>query len=330
MDDRERQRRILNYIYAQPDIPADIRNMFSQWMTEQDGNPEIDRLLEELWHTNEATASPENIREGIERLHTKIRTNRLRRFKRRTLQYAGAAAAAVLLFIGGFFTATHTADSAERITLVTAKGHMGEFTLPDGTRVWLNEESRLGYEADFSGKIREVELSGEAFFEVRKDSLRPFRVGMNGLEIEVLGTSFDAIGYADDPAQRIILKSGSVRISGPQLTRPVRLRPDQKFTMDNLRGDFSVEQVDARNYCRWFEPRLVFDNTPLADIIINLERKYHVEIALSPYLSADKRLSLVVQHEPLEDIMEVIATLMPIRYQIDGSRVFVTNRIKSR
>ena len=330
MDDRERQRRILNFIYTQPDIPADIQDAFKQWMAEQDRNPEVDELLEELWNTNEATASPENIRKGVERLRVRIRMNQYNRFKRQALQYAGAVAAAVLLFVGGFFTATHTADSAERITLVTAKGHMGEFTLPDGTRVWLNEESRLGYEADFSGKIREVELSGEAFFEVRKDSLRPFRVGMNGLEIEVLGTSFDAIGYADDPAQRIILKSGSVRISGPQLTKPVRLRPDQKFTMDNLRGDCSVEQVDARNYCQWFEPHLTFYDTPLADIIVNLERKYHVEIILSSYVPTDKRLSLVVQHEPLEDIMEVISKLIPIRYQIDDDRVFVTNKIKAQ
>lgn len=204
---------------------------------------------------------------------------------------------------------------------------MGEFTLPDGSRVWLNEESRLAYDADFSGSVREVTLSGEAFFEVEKDSLRPFRVGMGGLEIEVLGTSFDAIGYAADPARQVILKNGSVSISGEGLSRPVRLCPDQKFTQDVLQGGFTVEQVDARNYCQWFEERLVFYNMPLTDIMVNLERKYHVEIVLSSSLPADRPgCLLVVQHEPLEDIMEVISRLMPVRYQIDGDRVFVTSR----
>ena len=165
---------------------------------------------------------------------------------------------------------------------------------------------------------------------VEKDSLRPFRVEMGGLEIEVLGTSFDAIGYAADPARQVILKSGSVSISGEGLSRPVRLCPDQKFTQSVLQGEFSIEQVDARNYCQWFEERLVFYNMPLTDIMVNLERKYHVEIVLSPSLPANKRLSLVVQHEPLEDIMEVISRLMPVRCQIDGDRVFVTNRGKSR
>lgn len=326
MDDRERQRRILNFIYAQQDIPTSVRLAFRQWMADQERNPEVDRLLEELWEANEAESAPEKIREGLHRLHAKIRKDRLRRM----LRYAGAAAAAVLIFVGGYFSATRSVEPAERITLVTAKGHMGEFTLPDGTRVWLNEESRLGYDADFSGSIREVTLSGEAFFKVERDSLRPFRVGMGGLEIEVLGTSFDAIGYADGSDRQVILKSGSVSISGEGLSRPVRLCPDQKFAQNPLHDGFSVEQVDARNYCQWFEEHLSFYNTPLKDIMINLERKYHVEIVLSSSLQADKRLSLVVQHEPLEDIMEVISKLMPIRYQIDDDRVFVTNRIRSR
>lgn len=137
MDERERQRRILNFIYAQPDIPTSVRHAFRQWMADQERNPEVDRLMEELWETNDAEASPEKIRKGLDRLHTKIRRSRLRR----VLRYAGAAAAAVLMFAGGYFSATRSEKPVERITLVTAKGHMGEFTLPDGSRVWLNEES---------------------------------------------------------------------------------------------------------------------------------------------------------------------------------------------
>ena len=88
------------------------------------------------------------------------------------------------------------------VTLLTAKGHVGEFTLPDGTKVWLNGESRLKYNAEFSGRTRDVALTGEAFFEVRKDTLRPFRVSMNDLQVEVLGTSFDAMTTRSDRARR--------------------------------------------------------------------------------------------------------------------------------
>ena len=119
---------------------------------------------------------------------------------------------------------------------------------------------------------------------------------MDNLQVEVLGTSFDAIGYSFGSHQEIILKTGSVKVSGADLGKPVLLRPDEKLSLDTRTRQVTVRQVDARNYCSWFESRLIFDNTPLADIITNLERRYNVEIALSSHIRVDKRLSLVVYH----------------------------------
>ena len=153
-----------------------------------------------------------------------------------------------------------------------------------------------------------------------------FRVNMDNLQVEVLGTSFDAIGYSFGSHQEIILKTGSVKVSGADLGKPVLLRPDEKLSLDTRTRQVTVRQVDARNYCSWFESRLIFDNTPLADIITNLERRYNVEIALSSHIRVDKRLSLVVYHEPLEDILDVMATLIPIRYRIDGNQVLITKK----
>lgn len=108
--------------------------------------------------------------------------------------------------------------------------------------------------------------------------------------------------------------------------KEVTLRPDERFSLDRLSKRACVEKVDARNYSQWFSPRLIFDNTPLKDIIINLERRYNIEISLSSNISPEKRLSLVVCHEPLEDLMEVMSSLMSIRYRIDGNRVLITQR----
>ena len=184
----------------------------------------------------------------------------------------------------------------------------------------------MKYNAEFSGKTRDVALSGEAFFEVRKDSLRPFRVSMNDLKVEVLGTSFDAMSYSFGSSEEVVLKTGSVKISGEHLRKPVLLRPDEKFALDRRSKRAFVEKVDARNYSQWFSPRLIFDNTPLRDIITNLERRYNIEISLSANISPEKRLSLVVYHEPLEDLMEVMSSLMSIRYRIDGNRVLIIKR----
>ena len=230
------------------------------------------------------------------------------------------AAAVLLIFAGGYYFAARTVRPAEEITLLTAKGNVGEFTLPDGSRVWLNGESRLKYPAEFSGPTREVALSGEAFFEVSKDSLRPFRVNMDNLQVEVLGTSFDAIGYSFGSHQEIILKTGSVKVSGADLGKPVLLRPDEKLSLDTRTRQVTVRQVDARNYCSWFESRLIFDNTPLANIITNRTQVQRRK-PLSSHIRVDKlafagRLPRTVgRHSGYH-----MATLIPIRYRIDGNK----------
>lgn len=323
---KQLRKQIIDYIFNNPNVPAKIRRAFEEWMLTRENEAEIDEILLEMWNRHTADATIKETRLGLQRLHAAIKPGRVRMLGRRILRYAGMAAAVLLIFAGGYYFAARTVRPAEEITLLTAKGNVGEFTLPDGSRVWLNGESRLKYPAEFSGPTREVALSGEAFFEVSKDSLRPFRVNMDNLQVEVLGTSFDAIGYSFGSHQEIILKTGSVKVSGADLGKPVLLRPDEKLSLDTRTRQVSVRQVDARNYCSWFESRLIFDNTPLADIITNLERRYNVEIALSSHIRVDKRLSLVVYHEPLEDILDVMATLIPIRYRIDGNQVLITKK----
>lgn len=268
------RKRIIDYIFRHPDTPEDIRQQFERWMLAREHDSGIDEILWDIWENHAAPASEEEDRRGLERLRASLRASRVRTLPRRVLRYAGMAAAVVLVFLGGYFAATQTLAPEKEVTLLTAKGHVGEFTLPDGTKVWLNGESRLKYNAEFSGRTRDVALTGEAFFEVRKDTLRP----------------------------------------------------DERFSLDRLSKRACVEKVDARNYSQWFSPRLIFDNTPLKDIIINLERRYNIEISLSSNISPEKRLSLVVCHEPLEDLMEVMSSLMSIRYRIDGNRVLITQR----
>lgn len=320
--------RIIDFIFRYPDTPEEIQQQFERWMLAREHDSDIDEILWEMWENHAAPVSEEEDRRGLERLQAAIRAKRVRTLPRRVLRYVAGIAAAVLVFLGGYFAATLTLtpEREKEVTLLTAQGHVGEFTLPDGTKVWLNGGSRLEYNAEFSGRTRDVALTGEAFFEVHRDTLRPFRVSMNELQVEVLGTSFDAMNYAFGASEEVVLKSGSVKIFGACLRKPVTLRPDERFMLDRSSKCAYIEMVDARNYSQWFSPRLTFDNTPLKDIVINLERRYNVDIVLSPDISPAKRLSLVVCHEPLEDLMEVMSSLMSIRYRIDGNRVLITKR----
>lgn len=318
------RKRIIDYIFRHPDTPEDIRQQFERWMLAREHDSGIDEILWDIWENHAAPISEEEDRRGLERLRASLRASRVRTLPRRVLRYAGMAAAVVLVFLGGYFAATQT---------LAQGGHAADC---QGTCRGVHPARRdkgvaqrrkpVEVQRGILGQDPRVALTGEAFFEVRKDTLRPFRVSMNDLQVEVLGTSFDVMNYAFGSSEEVVLKTGSVKISGEHLRSPVTLRPDERFSLDRLSKRACVEKVDARNYSQWFSPRLIFDNTPLKDIIINLERRYNIEISLSSNISPEKRLSLVVCHEPLEDLMEVMSSLMSIRYRIDGNRVLITQR----
>lgn len=136
----------------------------------------------------------------------------------------------------------------------------------------------LRYYGDLSGRKRVVELTGEAFFKVRHDEKRPFILKADDMNIEVLGTEFDFINYAEFSTTEVILCSGSVRAFGGRLPRPVILKPGERLAYSKKDGRISLSQVTALNYSQWMNGELSFDNAPLSDIIANLQRWYAVEI----------------------------------------------------
>lgn len=322
----EDRKRIIDYIFNHPNTSEEIRRRFERWILSRETDVQIDEILQEIWERHTAPIQEEEDRRGLERLHATLRRRERWILPRRVWRYAGMVAAVVAVFVGGYYSSGWFSEPEARVTWVTSKENVGDFQLPDGTKVWLNGESQLTYNADFQGRTRDVSLSGEAFFEVRKDSLRPFRVHMGNLQVEVLGTSFDARSYQSGSREEIVLKSGSVKISGNSLRESVVLHPDERFTYDRNLKSSRIERVDARNYCQWFAPRLIFNNTPLRDVITNLERRYNVEISLSAYISSDVRLSLVVGREPLDDILDVMSSILSVRYRIDGSHVLIMKR----
>ena len=206
--------------------------------------------------------------------------------------------------------------------LVTARGSKSEFTLPDGTRVWLNGDSRLSYPETFDAGIRRVRLDGEAFFQVRHDASHPFVVDMEVMQVEVLGTEFDARHRAGTRYAETILQSGSVRVLTPDRKSPILLRPDERILFDTQTGRIAVSEVSACDYCSWTSRRLVFTNKSLSAILVNLERWYGVHFHSEGNIDLSAKLSFHIEYESLEEAMRLISRIAPIRYDIRGGTVF--------
>lgn len=248
-------------------------------------------------------------------------------FRSKALKYGMAAAAAAALFLTGAATSELLTGKRQETVLMASSENISSYTLPDGSKVWLNKNSWLTYNQRFGKRTRQVALKGEGYFEVNRDERRPFIVKMqNDLDIKVLGTTFNACNYPSLNKAEVILRSGSVQVSDNGRNEYVILKPNQKFTWNE--GTAKISSVNAMNCCRWFEHRLVFDNVKLKDIIENLSHKYQTEISLNVGNLADKHMSMTIRDESVEDILDILTTLLPIRWRYQGAEIIIENKTK--
>lgn len=248
-------------------------------------------------------------------------------FRSKALKYCIAAAAAAALFLTGAATSELLTGKRQETVLMASSENISSYTLPDGSKVWLNKNSWLTYNQRFGKRTRQVALKGEGYFEVNRDERRPFIVKMqNNLDIKVLGTTFNACNYPSLNKAEVILRSGSVQVSDNGRNEHVILKPNQKFTWNE--GTAEISSVNAMNCCRWFEHRLVFDNVKLKDILENLSHKYQTEISLNVGNLADKHMSMTIRDESVEDILDILTTLLPIRWRYQGAEIIIENKTK--
>ena len=248
-------------------------------------------------------------------------------FHSKALKYCIAAAAAAALFLTGAATSELLTGKRQGTVLMASSENISSYTLPDGSKVWLNKNSWLTYNQRFGKRTRQVALKGEGYFEVNRDERRPFIVKIqNDLDIKVLGTTFNACNYPSLNKAEVILRSGSVQVSDNGRNESVILKPNQKFTWNE--GTAKISSVNAMNCCRWFEHRLVFDNVKLKDILENLSHKYQTEISLNVGNLADKHMSMTIRDESVEDILDILTTLLPIRWRYQGAEIIIENKTK--
>lgn len=162
-------------------------------------------------------------------------------------------------------------------TLTVPHGENYHIVLPDGTRVWLNSLSELKFPNEFEDK-REVELKGEAFFEVTKDSLRPFIVKMNDYDVKVKGTSFNISNYSNEEVSRTTLCNGAVDIivKGERESR-FELTPGDQISINHRNKQIKIEEVNTEIYTAWRSGYYYFENHSLEDIFKALSKWYNID-----------------------------------------------------
>lgn len=210
-------------------------------------------------------------------------------------------------------------DTLTHNTLIIPRGGEYRIQLSDGTKVWLNAESRLDYPELFPNNTRTVTLQGEAYFEVAKDSSRPFLVKVREHTIKVLGTHFNISNY-DDCSIYTTLVEGSVCICSEG--ENIVLKPHEQAIISP--SGIKIETVDASLYTSWIYGKYIFRNTSLKEVISQISRWYDINIYFSDENLQNKYIAgAISRYEKLDLILQVIERVAKVRFLSKNGALYI-------
>jgi transmembrane sensor len=200
--------------------------------------------------------------------------------------------------------------------LSTPKGGIYNLVLSDGTRVWLDAASSIRYPVGFLGHDRKITLSGEAYFEVAKDSLHPFIVIAAGTETKVLGTHFNVNAYGDDKIVKITLEEGSVEINNR-----VRILPGEQANIDQNK-EIEKSKVDLETELAWKKGLFIFKNTPIRQIMLQISRWYNADIEFADNINPHFNTT-ISRDLPVSKLLHLLEATGSVRFQIIGQKIII-------
>lgn len=277
-----------------------------QWDTQED---ECDRDLSHILHALHYRINTEA---------GKVRVRWRRRVIRWGIEMATAAVVAAAIAISVLWVMSDTQTVVASAELQAPRNARVQFTLPDGTTGWLNSGATLKYPLDFTEK-REVELSGEGFFDVtKKDNAQPFTVLANGGRVMVWGTRFDVNADHSGRTAEVVLEEGKVEfIYRNKSSRcSVMMNPGEKLVYDNEQQQHTVTQTNPSDYIQWINGRFVVRGESIAAFAAQFGRRFNMDVVV-----ADPRLKEVLfratfEDESPEEILRLLDLITPISYTV--------------
>ena len=205
-------------------------------------------------------------------------------------------------------------------TLNVPKGGEYSLILPDGSRVWLNSETTLRFPVQFAGGKRVVYLSGEAYFQVKKDTSAAFHVCTKQQKITVLGTTFNVSAYENDRFTETTLIEGKVAVEGG--AERVVMKPSEQYILDKRSGVGELKEVETEFYTSWIDGKFYFTSFTVEEIVKKLERWYDFTMIYEEDDIRQMRFSGVInKHRPIEEMLRFLEKTTDIHFKISGKNI---------
>jgi transmembrane sensor len=206
-------------------------------------------------------------------------------------------------------------------TIATPRGGKYQVALADGSQVWLNAASSIRFPAAFTGKERDVEITGEVYFEVAKNKAMPFVVKTGGVKVQVLGTHFNVMSYTDEATVKTTLLEGSVKVLNGASTTVIK--PGQQAKINSgAKGIVVQDNVDTDETIAWKNDLFIFNNAGIETIMRQIARWYDVEVSYDGPVTTDHFTGKVSRNSTAAQVLKILE-LSDIHFTITGKKIIV-------
>lgn len=323
--------------YIEGTLPDDERAQVDDWVA---ASPENAKLLEQVYFTLQVTDRV-RVMESVDpemalvRFKSKVRKQNKKVSLHRSLQMLQRVAAVLfipVLVLSAYLFMQIGQEEVRMVEVRTNPGVVSTFDLPDGSKVWLNAGSSLKYPKNFWPECRQVELTGQGYFEVAKNPEKPFIVKVDpSYSVEVLGTRFDVSAYKDDEFVSTTLVEGSVQLNiaqaGGHVTHQI-LKPDERAEFTRVGGKLYITSVNADNNTAWRNGEIIFKNQPMSRVLKALTRHYNVRFDVKDKEVLEAIITAKFKEEQLPQVMEYLKLASNVKFKISKPAITVDNRLE--
>ena len=314
--------------YLKNKVTEEEKEEFDAWIDQSEANREEFNALKKIWDRTEGLRGDQPVE--IDRAWNRFVEIRNQKSAQKVPvltvpRWVWRAAAVLVLGFGLSYLAWQQWLRQDMVHIVTQLNPQQEILLPDGTKVWLNRNSKLSYPQKFESANRSVQLVGEAFFEVKRNEAQPFVITAGDVAVKVLGTSFNVKTGVD--SSEVIVATGKVAFYPLEnQQQQIILTPDEKGVFNEKSGQIIKKQNTDPNLLAWKTGKLIFENTPMAEVIKTISAFFNKNVELGDPNLAGCRINTTFDSQPLEEILEELSLLLGGEYNAYPDKIVITGQ----
>lgn len=301
--------------------PAEQEEL-NRWLEADPVHQEQYQAQARLWQLTAPAPIPEVDTDAAwQKVHAKVQQQEAKVIP--LFQTALRVAASVILVLGLAWLMKYYFFPFYGMEVIESGNRQITVVLPDSTHVWLNKGSRLVYDANFSNPTRDVQLEGEAFFEVYRDVQRPFIIQTDQALTTVLGTSFNLRAYLDAEREELAVATGKVAFVSDRSAAEAIVTPGYTAILNKQSDVISKHSIKDDNAWAWKSGKLQFDGKPLRDVLPDLERYYGVKFQLQNTNMTDCRFTGSFEHAELGEVLQVLEATLQLEHKQQDEHTFI-------